>query len=165
MGFLKRLFGGHPAPDPTSDEPGGPEAAKRATDAAADEAERERELCSNLMLFFPGRSRFSSDPALSVTQNLPNRVAACLLKWTGARWLISVSGDLGAPTLKEQAQAAEAELRRRAAEHPLVKAVLDAFPGATIDAVRDLKVTEESDADPSESNGEDEAAPFPEEDQ
>ena len=38
-------------------------------------AERERELCSNLMLFFPGRSRFSSDPALSVTQNLPNRVA------------------------------------------------------------------------------------------
>ena len=44
MGFLKRLFGGDPAPDPTSDEPGGPEAAKRATDAAADEAEREREL-------------------------------------------------------------------------------------------------------------------------
>ncbi len=38
-------------------------------------AERERELCSNLMLFFSGRSRFSSDPALSVTQNLPNRVS------------------------------------------------------------------------------------------
>ena len=38
-------------------------------------AERERELCSNLMLFFPGRSRFSSDPALSVRQNLPNRVS------------------------------------------------------------------------------------------
>jgi len=37
--------------------------------------ERERELSSNLMLFFPGRSRFSSDQALSVTQNLPNRVA------------------------------------------------------------------------------------------
>jgi DNA polymerase-3 subunit gamma/tau len=59
----------------------------------------------------------------------------------------------------------EAELRRRAAEHPLVKAVLEAFPGATIDAVRDLKVTEESDADPSESNGEDEPAPLPEDDQ
>jgi D-glycero-alpha-D-manno-heptose-7-phosphate kinase len=38
-------------------------------------AERERELCSNLMLLFPGHSRFSSDAALSVTQNLRNRTA------------------------------------------------------------------------------------------
>ena len=38
-------------------------------------AERERELCSNLMLFFPGHSRFSSDAAVSVTQNLRNRTA------------------------------------------------------------------------------------------
>jgi D-glycero-alpha-D-manno-heptose-7-phosphate kinase len=37
-------------------------------------AERERELCSSLMLFFPGRSRFSSAAAFSVTQNLPNRI-------------------------------------------------------------------------------------------
>lgn len=38
-------------------------------------AERERELCSNLMLFFPGRSRFSSDAAVSVTENLPSRTS------------------------------------------------------------------------------------------
>src|SRR5262249_22536091 len=37
--------------------------------------EREHELVSNLMLFFPGRSRFSSDTALSVTQNLSNRTS------------------------------------------------------------------------------------------
>jgi DNA polymerase-3 subunit gamma/tau len=110
----------------------------------------------HLVRFEAGRIELR--PTARAPHDLPNRVAACLLKWTGARWLISVSGDLGAPTLKEQAQAAEAELRRRAAEHPLVKAVLDAFPGATIDAVRDLKVTEESGA-------EDEAAPLPEEDQ
>jgi len=102
--------------------------------------------------------RIDLRPTPKAPHDLPNRVAACLLKWTGARWLVSVSGDLGAPTLKEQALAAEAELRRRAAEHPLVKAVLDAFPGATIDAVRDLKVTEESAA-------EDDAASLPEEDQ
>ncbi|WP_459857234.1 DNA polymerase III subunit gamma/tau [Dongia sp. agr-C8] len=110
----------------------------------------------HLVRFEAGRIELRPTPRAPA--DLPNRVAACLLKWTGARWLISVSGDLGAPTLKEQAQAVEAELRRRAAEHPLVKAVLDAFPGATIDAVRDLKVTEESAA-------EDEAAPLPEEDQ
>jgi DNA polymerase-3 subunit gamma/tau len=115
----------------------------------------------HLVRFEAGRIEVRPTPRAPT--DLPNRLAACLLKWTGARWLVSVSGDLGAPTLKEQAQAAEAELRRRAAEHPLVKAVLEAFPGATIDAVRDLKVTEESAA--SESNGEDEAAPLPEEDQ
>jgi len=112
----------------------------------------------HLVRFEAGRIELRPTP--KAPSDLPNRVAACLLKWTGTRWLISVSGDLGAPTLKEQAQAAEAELRRRAAEHPLVKAVLDAFPGATIDAVRDLKVTEEFDAE-----AEDEAAPLPEEDQ
>jgi D-glycero-alpha-D-manno-heptose-7-phosphate kinase len=35
--------------------------------------QRERELVANLMLFFPGRSRFSSDAAVSVTQNLTTR--------------------------------------------------------------------------------------------
>ena len=103
--------------------------------------------------------RIELRPTPKAPHDLPNRVASCLNKWTGQRWLVSVSGDLGAPTLKEQAQAAEAEMRRRAAEHPLVKAVLDAFPGATIDAVRDLKASVESEA------AEDEAAPLPEEDQ
>ena len=36
-------------------------------------AQRERDLLANLMLFFPGRSRFSSDAAISVTQNLTKR--------------------------------------------------------------------------------------------
>jgi len=36
---------------------------------------RERALCSNLMLFFPGHSRFSSDAARCVTQNMRNRTA------------------------------------------------------------------------------------------
>jgi DNA polymerase-3 subunit gamma/tau len=116
-------------------------------------------LTNNVHLVHFEHGRIELRPTPMAPSDLPNRVAACLLKWTGARWLVGVSGDLGAPTLKEQAQAAEAELRRRAAEHPLVKAVLDAFPGATIDAVRDLKVTEESHA------AEDEAAPLPEEDQ
>jgi DNA polymerase-3 subunit gamma/tau len=91
----------------------------------------------HLVRFEPGRIELRPGP--KAPGNLPNRVAACLNEWTGARWLVSVSGDLGAPTLKEQAAAAAAEMRRRAAEHPLVKAVLDAFPGALIDEVRDLR--------------------------
>jgi DNA polymerase-3 subunit gamma/tau len=106
------------------------------------------------------QGRIELRPTEKAPANLTNRMTACLNEWTGTRWFISVSGDLGAPTLKQQAQAIEAEMRRRAAEHPLVKAVLDAFPGATIDAVRDLTTPE---AKP-DSDAEDEPAPLPEED-
>jgi DNA polymerase-3 subunit gamma/tau len=112
----------------------------------------------HLVRFEPGRIELR--PTEKAPANLTNRMTACLNEWTGTRWFISVSGDLGAPTLKQQAQAAEAEMRRRAAEHPLVKAVLDAFPGATIDAVRDLTTPEPK----TESDAEDESAPLPEED-
>jgi DNA polymerase-3 subunit gamma/tau len=106
------------------------------------------------------QGRIELRPTEKAPANLTNRMTACLNEWTGTRWFISVSGDLGAPTLKQQAQAVEAEMRRRAAEHPLVKAVLDAFPGATIDAVRDLTTPEAKD----ESEAEGEPAPLPEED-
>jgi DNA polymerase-3 subunit gamma/tau len=111
----------------------------------------------HLVRFEPGRIELR--PTEKAPANLTNRIAACLNEWTSTRWFISVSGDLGAPTLKQQAQAVEAEMRRRASEHPLVKAVLDAFPGATIDSVRDLTTPE---AKP-ESDAEEEAAPLPEE--
>jgi DNA polymerase-3 subunit gamma/tau len=111
----------------------------------------------HLVRFEPGRIELR--PTEKAPANLTNRMTACLNEWTGTRWFISVSGDLGAPTLKQQAQAHEAEMRRRAAEHPLVKAVLDAFPGATIDSVRDLTTPE---AKP-ESDADEDAAPLPEE--
>jgi DNA polymerase-3 subunit gamma/tau len=98
----------------------------------------------HLVHFEPGRIELR--PGDKAPANLPNRIAGCLNEWTGARWLVSVSGDLGQPTLKQQAHAAAAEMRRRAAEHPLVKAVLEAFPGAVIDDVRDLKIAGDDDA-------------------
>ena len=105
--------------------------------------------------------RIELRPTAKAPANLTNRMTTCLNDWTGMRWVISVSGDLGAPTLKEQAQAVEAEMRRRASEHPLVKAVLDAFPGAVIDQVRDLTTP---DAKDESEDAEGEAAPLPEED-
>jgi len=94
----------------------------------------------HLVHFEPGRIELRPTPRAPA--NLPNRIAACLNEWTGRRWLVGVSTDAGAPTLKQQAEAAVAERRRRAAEHPLVKAVLDAFPGAVIDEVRDVGAAE-----------------------
>ncbi len=149
------------SPQPTTTASLAPMPASFAAVVALFAARREGILHTHLLndvhLVNFEAGRIELRPTPKAPANLPNRIAACLNEWTGARWLVSVSGDLGAPTLKEQAQAHDAEMRRRAAEHPLVKAVLDAFPGATIDAVRDLKA-----AQPAEPAAEgDEAAAEP----
>ena len=79
--------------------------------------------------------------------------------WTGARWVVSVSREAGAPSLREQADQRTRHLRSEAAEHPMVRAVLEAFPGATIETVRELPPpagapAETADADEA-SDGED----------
>ena len=53
-------------------------------------------------------------------------------EWTGQRWMVALSSEAGAPTLHEQAEAAERERKEGAANHPLVQAVLAKFPGAQI---------------------------------
>jgi DNA polymerase-3 subunit gamma/tau len=90
----------------------------------------------HLVQFEVGRIDFR--PGERAPSNLPNRVAACLAEWTGKRWLVSVSAHAGEKTLKEQAAELAEKQRAEAAQHPLIQAVLAAFPGATIDEVRDL---------------------------
>jgi DNA polymerase-3 subunit gamma/tau len=70
-------------------------------------------------------------------RDLAAQLGALLQELTGARWTIALSNAEGEPTLAEQGRAAEAERRAIAASHPLVQAVLAAFPGTTIEAVRD----------------------------
>ncbi|MBV9248753.1 MAG: DNA polymerase III subunit gamma/tau, partial [Acetobacteraceae bacterium] len=47
------------------------------------------------------------------------------------------SAAQGEPTLAEQGTAADAARRASATDHPLVRAILEAFPGARIGSVRD----------------------------
>ncbi|BAE52907.1 DNA polymerase III, gamma/tau subunits [Paramagnetospirillum magneticum AMB-1] len=103
----------------------------------------------NLVSFAAGRIEWRQNSG--VGSDLAPKTARLLSEWTGRRWTVSVnSTDSAQPTLAEQE--ANAELRRRAdaAELPLVKAVLAAFPGATIEAVRDLGAEELPDAPPPE---------------
>jgi DNA polymerase III subunit gamma/tau len=65
-----------------------------------------------------------------------------LRDWTGVRWSVSVSNDGGAPTLAEQKKNAKAARIESVAQAPLVRAVLDRFPGAEIVAVRDVEAPE-----------------------
>jgi DNA polymerase-3 subunit gamma/tau len=88
----------------------------------------------HLVSFEPGRIEFR--PAEGAPANLAARLAAKLGEWSGRRWIVAVSSEAGQPTLADQAAMAEREATETAARHPLVRAVLLAFPGASIEAVR-----------------------------
>ena len=55
-----------------------------------------------------------------------------LTGWTGKRWIVVVSKEQGAPTMRAQADAQQAEIERDVQSDPLVQAVLSRFPGAKI---------------------------------
>ncbi len=90
---------------------------------------------AHLVAFEPGRIEFR--PAEKAPRDLSSRLMQRLGEWTGTRWGVVVSQAEGAPTLEQQAQTRDSEMRSEVAQHPLVRAVLEAFPGATIAAVRE----------------------------
>ena len=83
----------------------------------------------------PGRLELRPLPA--APRDLAGQLGALLQEATGQRWTIVLSQAEGEPTLAEQGRAAEASRRAVAQSHPLVQAVLAAFPGSSIEAVRD----------------------------
>jgi DNA polymerase-3 subunit gamma/tau len=89
----------------------------------------------HLVGFEPGRIEFR--PQEAAPRDLANRLGQLLGEWTGTRWVVAVSQAEGAPTLAEIAERRDSAMRNEVAAHPLVRAVLDAFPGATIAAVRE----------------------------
>jgi DNA polymerase-3 subunit gamma/tau len=90
----------------------------------------------HLVHFEPGRIELRL--AEAAPRDLPNRLGQLLGTWTGTRWVVSVSREEGAPSLRDQAEQRARHLRSEAAEHPMVRAVLETFPGAKIEAVREL---------------------------
>ncbi len=76
-------------------------------------------------------------PEPDAPRDLAPRLAKLLLEATGTRWTIALSTAAGEATIATQGQAADTARRGAAAEHPLIRAIMDAFPGARIEAVRD----------------------------
>jgi DNA polymerase-3 subunit gamma/tau len=105
-----------------------------------------------------GRIEFRLDAAAPA--DLAPRMSRLLGDWTGRPWLVSLSREPGAATLREQNLEREIKRKQDAASHPLVQAVLTAFPGATIEVVRDLVAPDALDpvevAEPESGNGDEE---------
>jgi DNA polymerase-3 subunit gamma/tau len=84
-----------------------------------------------------GKLEIALESAASKT--LVNELSRKLGQWTGRPWMVIVSAEAGAPTLKSQADARQAALETGVRADPLVKAVLERFPGAQITGVRGPK--------------------------
>ena len=83
-----------------------------------------------------------------LASNCVGQVLNRLREWCGTHWQVSVSRDRGGDTLAEQDQAAESAAYEEAADNPIVRAALEAFPGARIERVTSREVvTEEPLAD------------------
>ena len=105
-----------------------------------------------LARFEPGRIEFSLVEGASpeIAPTLSRRLA----EWTGERWMVALAPGATAPTLRERAEARRAERLGGAGEHPVVRKILERFPGAKIVDVRGP----EAPPAPAATGGDDEVA-------
>ena len=87
-----------------------------------------------LVSYQPGRIEF--EPTERAPADLAQRLGARLQGWTGNRWAVSVVAEGGGKTIDEVRNAERYALEDKARAHPLVQAVIAAFPDAKIEEVR-----------------------------
>ena len=137
-----RALDAPPAPDP---EPAAPPAVAppdswRAVVALV-RGRREVALANrlecdlHLVRFEPGRIEVRPGP--DAPKNIVGRLSEVLSGWTGMRWVVAVSSAPGEPPLREALRTEERERRDAVLRDPLVKAVMETFPGAQLVGRRD----------------------------
>jgi DNA polymerase-3 subunit gamma/tau len=86
-----------------------------------------------LVHFEQGQIEFSPGP--QAPRDLAQSLSAFLRKHSDQRWMVSVSAEKGSDTISEQRVSALEDLHAEVSKEPLVKAVLEMFPGAILDEV------------------------------
>ncbi|MGI3169393.1 DNA polymerase III subunit gamma/tau [Pseudooceanicola sp. C21-150M6] len=120
----------------------------------------EIETCVRLAGYQPGRIEFV--PTDNAPRDLAQRLGARLQGWTGNRWAVIVVNEGGAETIAEKRDAKVLALKEAASEHPMVQAVMLAFPKATITHVRTAEEIAAEAATEALAEVEDEWDPFEE---
>ncbi|KJZ20722.1 DNA polymerase III subunit gamma/tau [Loktanella sp. S4079] len=94
----------------------------------------EVETGLRLVSYQPGR--IEVHPTADAAPDLVGRLGSRLQAWSGNRWVITVRNEGGEPTIAEVRDAAENAIKQEALAHPLVQAVISAFPKARITDIR-----------------------------
>lgn len=87
--------------------------------------------------------------ALTATANpsIVSVLSAKLKDWTGRPWMVTVSTkEIATPTLREAREAEERSERNAALEDPLVRAVMETFPGARLVNIKTRAQADETEA-------------------
>ncbi|WP_375175811.1 DNA polymerase III subunit gamma/tau [Pseudooceanicola sp.] len=121
----------------------------------------EVETCVQLVSYRPGRIEFV--PTDDAPRDLAQKLGSRLQGWTGNRWAVIVTAEGGAETIAEKRDAKELALRKEAGAHPMVQAVMAAFPKARITAIRTPEEAAAAAASEALAEVEDEWDPFEEE--
>jgi DNA polymerase-3 subunit gamma/tau len=87
-----------------------------------------------LVHFKPGNIEIN--PLPTAPRELGQELMRKLKAWTGRVWIVAVSDEEGAAPLGAQRREREAREIEKVREHPVVKQVMQHFPGARIAAVR-----------------------------
>lgn len=70
-------------------------------------------------------------------KDLPLRLQALLKTKRNEAWTIAISDEIGHPTLQEKEQKIQEEHREAVLQDPLVKTLMEAFPGTTLMSIED----------------------------
>jgi DNA polymerase-3 subunit gamma/tau len=128
-----------PAPNPGEERPASPRSlddlVRLAQANGATALKVQIENFMHLVHMEPGKIEFRPDDRAPRT--LAGDLAQRLKDWTGTRWVVTVAREGGGPTLAEQRKSARAARLESVMQEPMVRAVLDRFPGAEVVAVRD----------------------------
>ena len=77
---------------------------------------------------------------INLTEGAPDSLAGDmarqLTRWTDSRWMVSLSEGPGGQTIIEERQAARQQQRDELADTPIMKSILETFPGAEIESVK-----------------------------
>ncbi len=137
-----------PASGPVSGDRAAPDTLTPVIDSFAAIAEhakanRDARLYHHLMedirlvAFRPGHLEIR--PEDNAPADLANKLRGKLEAWTGETWAVVINSQVeGQPPLAAQQRQAEADILSDTESDPLVKAVLDTFPGAKVTSVRPL---------------------------
>ncbi|MCK6417881.1 MAG: DNA polymerase III subunit gamma/tau [Alphaproteobacteria bacterium] len=83
--------------------------------------------------------RLEIRPHEDAPPQLAQDLGAKLSVLTGQRWIVSISREVGAATLAQQAQGVRAAEFEKILQMPLIQAIVDTFPGTKLVDIRDKK--------------------------
>jgi len=95
-----------------------------------------------LVRYSPGMIEFA--PTEDAPADLAQRLSQRLKAWTGAQWGVSVVAEGGGATIAEDRAARRTDLVGQAMRHPMVQAVIAAFPGVTDTDIRVVEAPEQA---------------------